>query len=117
MSHILSKDRVVLIQSVEVAHTFLRRFAGLMLRKPLPPGHAMLITPCHSIHTCFMRFSLDVFFLDHGNRVVKICRRVRPFRLASGGRQARSVLEMTSDWLAPDALHTGDIVELRDSKD
>jgi uncharacterized membrane protein (UPF0127 family) len=54
----------------------------------------MLITPCSSVQTTFMRFAIDVVFLDRDGQVVKVVQELRPYRGALGGRGAHSVLEL-----------------------
>jgi hypothetical protein len=67
---------------VRSATTFLARLRGL-LGQPLPAaGAALLIAPCASVHTCFMRAPIDIVFLDHGHRVLRIVTALRPWRLA-----------------------------------
>ena len=50
--------------TVEIADNFFRRFCGLMGKKNLPARHGLLISPCNSIHMCFMKFPIDAVFLD-----------------------------------------------------
>jgi len=85
--------------SAEVANGWWTRFWGLMGRKQLPEGLGLWIKPSSSVHTSFMRFPIDLVYLSGENEVVKICTRVRPWRLSFGGRGAETVLE-----LAPGAL-------------
>jgi uncharacterized membrane protein (UPF0127 family) len=61
--------------------------------RALERDEGMLIRPASSIHTCFMRFPIDVVFLDRGNTVVAVREDVRPWRLA-WTRRARAVLEL-----------------------
>ena len=82
---------------LEVADTFWKRAIGLMGRKKLAAGWGFLILRCNSIHTCFMRFPIDAIFLDQDYRVVKVVRGVKPWRMAWGGRQAKSVMEVRSE--------------------
>ena len=78
----------------EVARTFPERARGLIGRKGLPPGRGLLILKCNAIHTCFMRFAIDATFLDRNDRVVKVVRNIRPWRLlVFGGFRAVKVLE------------------------
>jgi uncharacterized protein len=80
---------------VRSATTFLARLRGL-LGRPLPAaGAALLITPCASVHTCFMRAPIDVVFLDHHDRVLRVFTALRPWRLA-GCRGARAALELAA---------------------
>lgn len=57
---------------------------GLLGRKPLARGEAMLIEPCSSIHTVGMTYSLDAVFVDASGKVVKLFERVKPLRAAFG---------------------------------
>ena len=84
---------------VEIADTFWRRFVGLMGRKSLTPSHAMLLHPCASVHTCFMRFSIDVAFVKRredgkGWQVVKVVRGLRPWLGVSVCGEADAVIEL-----------------------
>ncbi|MGI8643745.1 MAG: DUF192 domain-containing protein [Thermomicrobiales bacterium] len=55
-------------------------FRGLMLRKSIPAGYGLLFTPAQGIHTQFMRFPIDLIFLDHEFNVVKIHEAMPPWR-------------------------------------
>lgn len=83
----------VLCARCVVADTPLRRLRGLLGRRALAPGECLLLHPACAIHTCGMRFAIDVVFLDDEHRVLRVVEGVRPWRLASC-RGARSVLEL-----------------------
>lgn len=72
---------------VQIANTFISRLIGLLSRKSLADGEALLLVPCASIHTFGMRFSIDVLFLDAKNRVLGYADDVMPnrVRLAPSG--------------------------------
>lgn len=55
---------VVLVQDVEVAFDFWKRFKGLLGRRSFPVGAGLLLKPCNSVHSCFMAFPFDVLFLN-----------------------------------------------------
>lgn len=80
----------------EVASTFWQRFRGLMLRAPLPPGHALLLAPCSGVHMCCMRFPLDIVYLDKDWRILKIVPHLRPWLGLSFCPKAWGVLELTA---------------------
>lgn len=86
-----------------VAGTFLSRLRGWMFRGRPAPDEALAITPCDSIHTCFMRFSIDILFLDPEGRVVARFDRVAPWKFIPPVPGARSVLEMPDGALPPAA--------------
>ena len=64
---------------VEVADSFFSRFLGLMGRKSLAEGTGLLIAPCSSVHMCFMRFPIDVVYLDREYRILKAVKKLRPW--------------------------------------
>lgn len=98
----------VVIPALREARGPAGRALGLMFRRDLPAGEGLWLRPCDSVHTCFMRFPIDLVFLDGDGTVVRVCRGVRPWRLAFGGRGARSVVEVRSGWLATEAVRPGD---------
>ncbi len=77
-----------------IADSFLARLAGLMFRKQLPHGTGLLLIPCNSVHMCFMRFAIDVVYLDKEYKILKIVRNLKPWTGLSFCRQAYSTLEI-----------------------
>lgn len=68
---------------------------GLLGRSSLPADEGLLLVPAWSIHTWFMRFPIDVVFLDAEGRVLRVVERMRPWRLVSV-RHARAVVELAA---------------------
>ncbi|MEZ6090012.1 MAG: DUF192 domain-containing protein [Pirellulaceae bacterium] len=89
----------VLLHHLEIADTFWTRFKGLQLRKSLPSGHGLLIKPCSSLHTCFMRFAIDVIMLDADKVVVGIRKNLRPWRMLICHRSTTQVVEVCAGTL------------------
>jgi hypothetical protein len=81
---------------ITTADTFFARFRGLMLRRHLPAGHGLLLTPCNSIHMCFMRFAIDAIFIDRNYRVLKIARNVKPWIGLAWCKDAWGVVEINA---------------------
>lgn len=79
-----------------IADTFLTRFAGLMFRKKLPSATGLYLAPCNSVHMCFMRFAIDVVYLDKEHNIIKIVKHLRPWIGLSMCANAWAVLEMTA---------------------
>jgi uncharacterized membrane protein (UPF0127 family) len=104
--------RTELAAEVRLAKSMWARFWGLMGRRSLPPGHGLLISPCTSVHTFFMRFPIDVIFVDRTSRVVKIVPAMKPWRTALGGSGARSVLELNAGEAEGASLEVGDSLAL-----
>lgn len=78
----------------EVANTFSSRLIGLLGRDGMAPGSALVLKPSGLIHTAFMRFPIDVIFLDGRQRVVATATHLQPFRVAWGGWNARMAVEL-----------------------
>ena len=95
----VTADGIVLAQEVEVASSFLKRMKGLMFRTEMKFGTAMLLNPCPQIHTCFMRFALDVLFLDKNGTVLHVIENMKPWRLSPIVYRAAQTLEMPAGTL------------------
>lgn len=80
---------------------------GLLGRRELPSGEGIWLKPASSVHMAFMRFAIDAVFLDSDDRVVKIAKDLRPWRLA-GSRGAKSVIELPAGEAKRRELKTGD---------
>ena len=82
------------VAELRVADGFWSRLIGLQFRRPLPADAGLLLVPCNSVHTCFLRFPIDVVFLDGKGSILAIRRHLRPWRLAWGPRKSYAVLEV-----------------------
>src|ERR671922_408108 len=103
-------------RTVEIADTRATRRRGLLGREAMATGSALLITPCFAIHTAFMRFAIDVMFIDRDGRVVRIVRNLTPWRMAIAVR-ARSVVEMPGGALQSCDVRLGDRLYLAPDAD
>ena len=92
---------------LRIATSIWSRFWGLMGRRQLPEGQGLLIDPCSSIHMFFMRFPLDVIFLDKEGKVVKIVEDIKPWRMAMGGG-GKMALELNSGAASQAQVEVGD---------
>lgn len=81
--------------TVHRADSFLARLRGLLFAPPLPPGEGLLLVPCNSVHTAFMRHPIDVVFLDRAGRIEKIVPQLKPWR-AAGCLAAYQTLELAA---------------------
>jgi uncharacterized protein len=95
----------------EIAESIFARMRGLLGRSELPPGRGMLINPAPSVMTYFMRFPIDVVFLDRDWRVVRIVHRLGPWRVA-GARRAVAALELPAGTAECCGVNVGDELEL-----
>jgi uncharacterized membrane protein (UPF0127 family) len=78
-----ARSRQVIARDVEVALTRVARRKGLLSRASLDPSSALVLAPCFAIHTAFMRFSIDVVFVDRAGCIRQIVRSLQPWRMAA----------------------------------
>jgi uncharacterized membrane protein (UPF0127 family) len=69
--------------NVRRADGFFSRLAGLLFVAPLQPDQGLLLVPCAAVHTAFMRYAIDVVFLDRSGTIRKIVTRLEPWHMAS----------------------------------
>jgi uncharacterized protein len=103
------EDGRVVCERVVVADRAYRRMRGLLGRSGIQPGEGMVLRPAWNVHTAFMRFPIDVVFLDSDQVVIRIEREVRPWRTVSC-RGAREVVELAAGECAHRGLEVGDRV-------
>lgn len=92
---ILHREEFHLPMRVWMANCWFTRLRGLLLREPLAAdgSEGMLIVPCNGVHTCGMRYPLDVVFLDQEQRVLAWRENVKPWRFVYY-RGAHAVVEL-----------------------
>jgi uncharacterized membrane protein (UPF0127 family) len=101
----------VLATHLEVAGSGATRRKGLLGRDGLAPGEGLWIIPCESVHTFFMRFPIDLVYLDRGNRIKKVRSAVGAWRM-SACFSAHSVLELPAGTIRQTETQKGDTLEL-----
>ena len=80
---------------IEFAVTRTERRRGLLGRDGLDLSAALMLAPCPAVHTAFMRFAIDVVFVDREGRVRKIVRGLAPWRI-SASLGAYAAIEFTA---------------------
>ena len=89
------RSGVVVCERCAIADGPWTRLRGLLGRSGLPPGEGMLFRKTGSVHTLFMRFPIDVVFLDGDLRVLSVRESVPAWR-AVKERGARITLELAA---------------------
>jgi uncharacterized membrane protein (UPF0127 family) len=93
--------------AIRIADRFLARLCGLMLAAPLAQGHGLLLKRCASVHSAFMRQTIDVIYMDRHGCVIRCVAGLRPWR-ASAGWRAAHVLELAEGSIARYCIRSGD---------
>lgn len=109
----ISYNNKILSKDILIADTMVDRMIGLMFKPKLVGSEGLWIDPGTSIHTFFMRYSLDIVFVNSKKQVIKIIRDMKPWRMTRFYFTARQVLEMPAGTLPAD-LKVGDVLEVKD---
>ena len=102
----------VLATEVQKAASLWSRMKGLLGRKSFQEGEGLWIERCRSIHTHFMRFSIDAIFVDGKGTVIRTFENLKPFRMTPYQRKADHVLEVPSGTLSKYPTGEGDQLSL-----
>jgi uncharacterized membrane protein (UPF0127 family) len=87
-------QNTVLAEQFDVANTFFRSMRGLIGRRVFPAGEALILPHCSSIHMFFMRFPIDVVFIDKKNTVVGLLSDIPPNTLSPIFWRAHKAIEL-----------------------
>jgi uncharacterized protein len=103
-----SGDNKPLIENLTEAKSLNSRLVGLLSHKSLNENEGMLIYKTNSVHTFFMRFSIDVVFLDKDQNVVSVINHLKPWRITLPRFRAKNVLELKSGVIQKKNICIGD---------
>lgn len=92
----------VIVENLKPAYSFGKRLKGLMFDKRLKSQSGVHIKPCPSIHTFFMKFPIDIIYIDKEMRIVGLEQSLDPGKFGKRFKNVHSVIE----------LETGRILEL-----
>lgn len=105
-------NNVVLANEARVADTFWKRLVGLLNCNSLGKEEALILRPCSSIHTFFMRFPIDVLFLDKNNKVIGLLYEFKAFRVSRIYFDASLAIEFASGTLKPAQAKLGNSIKI-----
>lgn len=100
----------IVLKKAHVASSFIERFAGLMFRSDAEPYGGLVFYHAGGIHTCFMRFALDIIFVGRNMEVLKVFKGVGPFRIVFC-RGSYATIEFKAGSAGP--IKEGDILEFK----
>jgi uncharacterized membrane protein (UPF0127 family) len=106
---------VVLADSADLADTSAKRRVGLLKHTELKQGKGLWIVPCESVHSFFMKFTIDVLYLDRAKKVRGMRPNMKPWRL-SACLPAHSVLELPAGTIERTGTQKGDQLSLEEGK-
>lgn len=103
-----SQNNVPVATSLEVAQGFYSRLMGLMFKSSIPRNYGLWFHRCNSIHTCFMRFAIDVIYVDKNLKVKRVYENLKPWRMTRFVIGADSVIELPAGTIREKQVKVGD---------
>lgn len=103
--------QVEIADRVQLAGDGRSRRKGLLGRERLAGGEGLWIVPCEAVHTFWMRFAIDLVYLDRKHRVLKVRTHVGPWRMSACLR-AHSVIELAAGTISETGTTRGDTLQL-----
>lgn len=91
----------VVADHVKWARNYFTRLKGLMFKKSIKVGEGILLYPCNGIHMFFMKFPLDILFLDSDLVVIKQINGIKPGQISPVIKKARYILEVSCGTMDP----------------
>src|SRR5437588_3530553 len=108
MSIVNTTRNTTLADKARRAASFVDRGRGLMLSDPLPEGGGLVIEPCNSVHMFFMRYPLDIVFIDGQGQVVFMYKGIKPWRVGRIVRGAKAAIELPAGAIDTSNTQLGD---------
>ena len=109
---LLRRDGGPVCKRCLLAETPLTRLKGLLGRRGLEQGEGLLLRPAASIHTFFMRFPIDIVWVDRDLNVLKVSHDVAPWRTGAC-KGAKGVVEMAAGEAKRLGVSAGDKLTLQ----
>ncbi|MCK4532166.1 DUF192 domain-containing protein [bacterium] len=103
----------LLAEKAGEANSFVSRLIGLMGRKGLNKKEGLIILKTSSIHTFFMRFSIDVVFFNKKGEIIKIISELKPCRMSPWVWGAYGVIELPAGKVLETKTQKGDCIEIK----
>ena len=111
---IFNRSQNTLIASqAQMATSLAQRTKGLLGRLSLAKNEAMVLKPCSSIHTFFMRFPIDVLFVDRQMRIIRLITNMPPNRLSPIAWASIMAIELPAGKIGQTNTQAGDHIEIK----
>jgi uncharacterized protein len=105
---------VLIADKVHIADSYFKRLRGLLGKNQLQPGEGLLLTKVSSVHCFFMKFPIDVVYLNADMMVTGI-ETIPPWKIGKLIRGTSHTLEL-EEGKAQALIKKGDILHFADSK-
>ncbi|MCC6932479.1 MAG: DUF192 domain-containing protein [Deltaproteobacteria bacterium] len=113
MNEIINKSSgLKLADKADIANNFISRFRGLLGRKSLVQGEALIITQCKQVHMFGMLFSIDAIFCSSENIVLGQVESLAPWSISGHFHGASYVIELPTGTIMASRTQIGDKIEI-----
>jgi len=113
MEVVNKSKNTLLARDVKLANTFIKRLVGLLGKSALGPSEGLVLEPCDSVHTFFMRFAIYVIFADKNNKVIKMYTALKPNRITSVFFNASYAVELPAGTIQSSRTEAGDTLAIQ----
>jgi uncharacterized membrane protein (UPF0127 family) len=106
------ENDAVLASKARIADNFFTRLKGLIGKKTMSDGEALIISPCSMVHCVGMKMKIDVLFVTDSGKIIKIIAAMYPGQISPYVRKARYVVELPAGQAAQTETKEGDRIKL-----
>lgn len=106
-----STQNCLIADDLKIADNFISRTVGLISKKEISQAEGLLIKPCCSIHTFFMRFDIDVLFVNRKHEVIALYENVKPWKVLPIHPTSQYVVEFTAGTISSKQISKGNILK------
>ena len=104
---------IIIAEQAKLASSLGQRLKGLLGCNSLSDNEAMILKPCNSIHTFFMRFPIDVLFLDRNMRIIRVIENMQPFRMCHIVWGSKLTIELPAGKISQTNTQLSDTIEFK----
>lgn len=103
-------SKKIISENLIRADNYYKRLKGLMFTDYLPENSAMHIIPCNEIHTFFMKYSIDVLYLDKNNKIISMDEELIPGKIGRLIKGSNSVIELPPGKIKKEGIEIGQVL-------
>ena len=107
-----STQNNLIADDVKLAKSFITRTLGLIPKKMISESEGLMIKPCNSIHTFFMKFSIDVLFVGTNDEIIALYENVKPWRILPIHFNSSYVIELKCGQISAKNIAKHDIIQI-----
>ena len=105
-----STQNRLIADDIKIAQNFFTRSVGLIFKKSLLENEGLIIKPCFSVHTFFMRFKIDILFVNKQNKIIALYENVKPWRILPLHFKSYYVIELPAGSISSKNIKVKDLM-------